>query len=384
MSNVTYTPNMNIPTPVPGQDPGPDYANNQVAGNNVIDGHDHSNGKGVPVNPSGLNINADLPFNSNNATLLRSARFVPQGSAISLPTDLSCLYTVANNTTGSDLYFNQGNGTQVQITANGAVFASSSGLSSGDASAAFSGVDPTKTLIVNQNTNTPGNIQAGSILIGNNVSGSNFITLAAPNSLAASYQLTLPAGIASSNGSLLTSNTSGNLSYTLADNTTIVWSGGTLSLATGGITNANISNSAGIAKTKLAGGPVFSSSCGTFSTSSTTPVQITNFDISITGSGNPIKISMVADSSGNTNSGVMIPAAYARIFCYNVTTASYVGRYYFGNGSTANENLYPASMFSFIDTSPAVGVNEYQILLDGDSAGYIVEIFNSLMYAEEM
>ncbi len=201
MPNYLLTPLMNLHNPVPGVDPGPDYALNLQVSLNTIDQHNHSLGSGNVINPSGLNINTDLPFNSNNATLLRSTRFVSQASPLNLATDLNALYVSNGN-----LYYNNSTGTQVQITSGSTVNATSSGIASGTATAGFVG----GVLVVDSATNTPANIQAGSLLIGNNTAGSNFITLSAPSALASSYSLVLPQIPASPQ--FVTLDTSGNLS----------------------------------------------------------------------------------------------------------------------------------------------------------------------------
>ena len=81
------SPNMNLIVPIPSTgvtgtgDVGPGYAQN-ISNDllTTIDTHDHSSGKGVQVTPAGLNINADLSFNNNNANQLRSTRFFSQPS----------------------------------------------------------------------------------------------------------------------------------------------------------------------------------------------------------------------------------------------------------------------------------------------------------------
>src|SRR5271169_5190888 len=100
MANFNTTPNMGLPNPVPGVDPGPDYATNLQASLNILDGHNHSPGSGVPITPSGININADVPWNNFNATLLRSVRFNPQVSSLSGALDIGCLYE-----SGVDLWY---------------------------------------------------------------------------------------------------------------------------------------------------------------------------------------------------------------------------------------------------------------------------------------
>lgn len=201
MSNVLITPLMGLPNPVPGVDPGPDYANNIQSSFNILDQHNHSSGSGIQINPGGMNINSNLPFNNNNAITLRSVNFQVQSAVLSSPSDLGCLYV-----TGVDLYYNDENGNQIQITSGGGVNATSSGISSGSASASF----VSSVLTVLAAANTPANIQGASILLGLNSAGTNYLTLSPPASLAGgAYELTLPA-IPGAN-SFLTIDTSGNI-----------------------------------------------------------------------------------------------------------------------------------------------------------------------------
>src|ERR1700721_1530884 len=127
MAKVNGRPNMNLPVPVPTQDPGPDWANNLYACLfNVLDQHNHSSGNGVQINPSGLNLNADVSFLTNNATNLRSTRYLSQGAPLSGAADLGCVYV-----SGGELFYNDIAGNQVKITSGGTVNATSSGIASG-------------------------------------------------------------------------------------------------------------------------------------------------------------------------------------------------------------------------------------------------------------
>jgi hypothetical protein len=182
------TPNMNLLQPVVGVDSGLTWENAANANATTVDQHSHAPGLGIQIQPSGINISADLPFGGNNATFLRSTRFVAQSSPISGSLDSGCLYV-----SGVDLYYNPVGtpGSPIQITSGGQVNATSSGLVSGTNTASF----VSSTLVVNQSAGTPGNIQAGSILIGNNIASSNFVTVSAPTALASSYAFTLPTAL---------------------------------------------------------------------------------------------------------------------------------------------------------------------------------------------
>lgn len=197
---------MGLPIPVAGVDSGPDYALNVNACLAKIDSHDHSLGNGVPITPNGMNISLDLPFNNNNATLLRSIRFSSQ-SPLSGASDLGCLYE-----SGVDLYYNDGNGNQIRITQSGSVSGASgtiTGLPSGTASASFSA----GTFTFQAATNTPAALDIGSLIVRQTgIASPNGITLQSPNSLAANYVLTFPTALPAST-SFSTTDSSGNMGF---------------------------------------------------------------------------------------------------------------------------------------------------------------------------
>ena len=122
MATFTITPNMSLTNPTPSTgvtgsgEPGPLYATDISGDLVLIDAHDHSSGKGVQITPQGLNINADLAFNQNNALTLRSARFTSQPSGLIGVGDVSSIYVRLG-----DLWYNNSAGTPVQVTAGGAI-----------------------------------------------------------------------------------------------------------------------------------------------------------------------------------------------------------------------------------------------------------------------
>ena len=303
------TPNMNLIQPTIGVDSGLVWEQSLNSNSGVTDIHNHTPGYGVQIPPQGLNINSDLPFGNNNATLLRSVNFSVQPSPLALPTDIGCLYV-----TGSDLWFNDEVGNQIQITAGGLVNATSSGISSGSATASF----VASVLVVNAAANTPANIQAGSILLGNNVANSKFLTLSPPAAMGSNFSLTLPniPGVTS----IMTIDTSGNMSGSLViDNSTIQNVSGVLSvnistltpelsgitgsqLANQTITATQIANNT-ITRTQMAAvGQQISSSCGNYSAAPGSFTTVTNLSVTITTTGRPVMLGIQPDGSGNTAS----------------------------------------------------------------------------------
>lgn len=236
MSNVTFTPNMNLPLPTVGVDPGPDYANNQNAGTTIIDTHDHSAGRGVPVTPNGLNITSDLSFQQNNATQLRSARLFPQAAPLSGATDLGCLYE-----SGVDLYYNDGSGNQVRITQSGAVAGSPGSIANLASPASASYVSANETFVWESAASTPANMDLASLILRNLVANSKGLTLQPPNSMSANYTITLPS--LPPGQQIMTLDSSGNMSapYTV-DNSTLTIASNVIEVATGGITATQIAS----------------------------------------------------------------------------------------------------------------------------------------------
>lgn len=219
--SVIVTPNMGLTLPVPGSELGPQYASDNNGSFTSIDGHDHTPGQGVPITPAGLNINSDLSLNGNNLILANSIEYVN----LSAPLAGSSPFLNTTYFANGNFYVNDGAGNQIKITSAGNVNATASGISSGTATASFAG----GVLVVDQNVNTPGDIQAGSIFIGNNVPGSSFAKVQAPSSLGADYSLTLPPTNSTGSTAFVTIDTSNNMGEGPA--------------VTGGLTTANFAPS---------------------------------------------------------------------------------------------------------------------------------------------
>lgn len=209
MAFETISPNMNLVLPGVGATAGPQYATDINASLSIIDGHDHSTGAGVQITPSGLNINADLPFNSNNAVSLRTTRFTDQTTLLSLPADLSCLYS-----SNGDLYFNDGVGNQVRITQSGAVAGTPGSIANlvSPASATYVALDA--TFVWQSDVNKPANMDFASAILRNLTTNSKGLTLAPPNAMAADYSIVLPSLPVST--SFLQIDGSGNITAAIA------------------------------------------------------------------------------------------------------------------------------------------------------------------------
>ena len=235
--------NMNMPIPAVGVTKGPIYAtdiNNSLL---ILDRHNHTPGYGVPITPAGLNITSDLTLQSNNLTNIRATRFTSQSSSFaSTAPDIAELYVV-----NGELYYNDSAGHIVPITSGGSVNAgagSITGLPSGTAGVAYSVVG--KTYSFSSATSTAANIDAATYIL--RYPGSypaptgSYIAFQAPSTAITSYALTFPNIVASTLGQWLTSDTSGGLSWTGVDNSTLQYSSNVVSIKNQGVTAAKIAN----------------------------------------------------------------------------------------------------------------------------------------------
>lgn len=254
MANTTLSPNMSLPVPTVGIDPGPDWAENINASLSIIDGHDHSSGSGVPITPDGMDITSDLPINDNNVTTVRSVNFYVQPAPLAEPEDLGCVYV-----SGADLYYNDRNGNQVRMTQGGSVTGSSgtiTGLPSGTASASFAGA----TFTFQSATNTPATMNIGPIITGAASANPKTVTISASGAMPANIALTWPVSLPGatsivsldSSGNMASVSTTGSGNVVLATSPTVVTPVLTSPAITGGsITGATITT------------PTFTSATGT-------------------------------------------------------------------------------------------------------------------------
>ena len=193
---MPITPNMNLVLPTPTQTPGPTYATQNNNAFTTVDSHDHTSGKGIPVPAAGIGIDGDLPFNNNNLDSVKSTRFYNQSAALSTGSDVGCVYVA-----GGDLFYNNVSGTQIQLTAGGALNAASIGAIGGDYATSTASeyyTSANQTFYFTSATNTPANLDAGSVAIREVATSSNAISIQSPTSLGSSYNLTLPTALPAS------------------------------------------------------------------------------------------------------------------------------------------------------------------------------------------
>lgn len=298
MANEIISPNMSLPVPGVGSTLGPTYANDVNTSLDIIDSHTHAPGSGVPITPSGLNINSDLTMAGNNLIGIRSLRLTSQVSPLSGGgADIGCLYE-----SGVDLYFNDGSGNQVRITQSGGVAGSPGSISNLNSPASAAFVAASASFVWQSGSSVAANMDAATYVL--RYPGSyptpagNYIALQAASALATGYALTFPATTPATLGAWLTSTTSGVLSWTNVDNSTLQYSSNVVSIKASGVGTTQIADGAVTGPKLAAANYEPSSSCGTFTTSSSSFVDVTNLTVTIVTTGRPVVITLRSDGTG--------------------------------------------------------------------------------------
>ena len=334
---------MGLLLPTPTVTLGPLWATQVVQAFTTIDSHNHSSGQGVQIPTAGIALNADLAFNSFNATLLRSSRMVNQGSPLITATDLTCLYA-----SGGNLYYNNAGGAQIQITAGSALNAASIGGIGGDYTTSTASVFYTSASSLFTFLSSP-NV-ASKMLMGDikltdaTVASGNAVTLRTVPSLASNYSLTLPPAVP------------GATAYLALDPTGAITSGRPFAL-----------------------NKILSSSCGYYVTTSATMADVTNLVVTITTLGNPVFLFLIADGSAAGSGAGRIGASNTNASANNaslevqwlrgatiLTSQIAMGLNAPGLGATSENAFVGCGCINYIDF-PAAGTYTYK--LQARSAG---------------
>jgi len=185
-------PNMGLETPTPGGDAGnwDDLINDDLE---ILDAHRHEAGNGLRIRPAGMDINADLTFNSLYAPI--ALHRITFASIVALTGNNKSLFV---NTSDNELYWRSSTGTNVKLTAgnalNVAAFTGGFGAGYTSASAAADYDDSTEQYTFKQAA--AGNwsrLGVGGIrLYEFGTSETLRVGLLAPAGLASSYDITMP------------------------------------------------------------------------------------------------------------------------------------------------------------------------------------------------
>lgn len=403
--SITNSPNMNLPIPGVGNEIGPDYASDNNNCFSIIDSHSHVPGSGVPITPSALNINADLTFLNNNAIGLRSVRLQDQNGTLSGGADLACIY---NN--GGNMYFNDGAGNQIAITAAGGIAGSPGSIANLTAPAAASYVSGSKSFLWQSNSNAGAAMDNGSVTIREtDVANAKGITLSSPTALGANYGLTLFTGLPASTQYVSVS-ASGVMSLNTADAIaaamTVTGADAIASVmdATGANDIAATITSTGantlrttmtktVGSTATVGNLAVSASTSSFVTLSGTFIDV-GVSVTITTSGKPVRLYLMPDGVGTSlvqSSKIGSPNAgtwgFSFAFHRGSTVLPAIDVFNSAGTSSVNPSAWryscpPASIAS-LDT-PSAGTYVYKIFVSNGNIGDALALTNCVLIAEEM
>ncbi len=360
MAANPITASMSIVLPVPGQTEafgiapaGESWMELQNTGFNTVDQHDHTTGKGLPIRPAGIMIDDDLDFESNNAIGLRAVRF----EGIDLG-DLGVSDIDELVVSDGDLYYVDGDGTQIQITADGALAGTPGSISGLVPPASASYASGPKLFTFSSSSGFVAGIAAGPLVLTDaSTSGGNAATIKVPAALAANYQITLPSALPVST-KFLNLSSAGVVGFYDVDNSTLEISSSTVQVKDLGITRPKLA----------AVGQQISSSSGSFHTSSTTFVDVTNLTVTITTTGRPVRVELQTVPGSTTDSGYITFFSGSTTMAVSVKVlrgATSVGQY-FMRFPAGGDSAYSVGWISYLDT-PAAGTYTYKAQMKVDA-----------------
>lgn len=359
MANTIPSPNMSLPVPVAGVDPGPDWALNLNACMSILDTHNHAAGNGVPITPGGMNISTDLPFNNNNLISARSLRMTPQPSVLGGASDLNCVSVV-----GVDLYFNDGSGNKIRITQSGGIAGSPGSISNLTSPASASYVAGSTTFVWQSAANTAAIMDSGSLKIRNATASSHAMTVNPPAAMGSDFSITFPTAPLAQK--IMTMDASGNIGAAYdVDNSTLVVTSNLLGIASGGVGTTQLANQAvtlakqaikTISNAGTAGNVLYTPSSGNYSTTSSSPVTVSNLTGTFISLGSPVWISLVPDGSGTQSTLGISKSGGLAIVTVRLTRDGTEIASWILNSGTNTSLAWPCSSFSFLDV---VGAGSY-------------------------
>lgn len=233
--SFVISPNMQLIVPVVGIEPGPDYATDINSSLTLVDGHDHTPGRGVLITASALNINSNLTFNSNFATGIAGLTLVAQAT---MPPN-NTIYKSSN-----DLFYVDGLGNNIRITQGGGVAGTPGSISNLVAPASATYVSISSTFVWQSDVGVAANMDAGAYSLRDISPNSLYaLTLLPPGGLSTNYQIVLPTLPTSQK--IVTLDNNGNMSapYTV-DGSTITIVSNIIRVAPSGITTTQLATDA--------------------------------------------------------------------------------------------------------------------------------------------
>ncbi len=223
-------------------------------------------------------------------------------------------------------------------------------------------------------------------------------TATATISVANSADIVLDTGAASKN---ITGKINGTNAFECSSTTCSFYSGGSVvaDFDANGVNTDDIANSA-ITTAKIGANAVtrakmesvglqISSSSGTFNTTSTSPVDVTNLSLSITTSGREVAVGLTGNGIGggcelrsDDDSGDGLHSAHI----YILRDALFIFNSRFGNisGAAAANNIMITPAAYSVTDNPGSGTYTYKVQLEADNTSDQAHLTNCRLYAREL
>lgn len=307
---------MNITPPTPEVTQGPEWAQdiNTILTTTIAEHNHQSPNGGVPLTQDALAIDGNLSLNGNQLTNVNAVGLETLNAPAS---GSNRLY----NDSG-DLYYTDGNGTNVRITENGSLSAASfggiSGLSGTQGSATFAGLS---TFVWKKEATEYATMENGPVKIysGNDAAPTSGITLVGKDGLASDVTCSL-----SPFNTVLPQDLPVTQSF--------------ITLTTTGEQTASVSFNKGITKGMVQSGSTGTSQLAAWVQTTPTTWQNSGLEVTLTTTGNPVLLSLQGYQS--SNGGGAAPAIPAGCIRVEGTAASTITKYFVRFSKTSGSTTF--------------------------------------------
>jgi len=369
--------NMNLVLPTVSQTPGPQWASIINSDLTLIDQHDHTDNKGLPVPTAGLNINDELKFNNTtpNGVAATGLSYLGLLSPQSSPAPTRVFSDAAG-----DFYYRNAAGVDVQLTVGSSVAGTSGSIANLVSPASASYDIGAQAFIWRKDSNEGATMDSGPLRLRDGSAGSSAVTIT-PASGTSNYTLTLPTAAPGSQ-SILTVASSGISTFAIV-NSTLTLTSSLLKVADLGIGTAQLA-SGSVTIPKLGSAAYNSTALSTSNFSYlgiTAPTKITQLStvvLNVTSTTRPILVTLRSCGLGTLPyKGSAVRWSSSVTLFYRAVGPS--GTVDIGHCTPDSSSALPPGAFAYYFEPPAVGLYTFDTYCDvGVLVGSVDVYFESI------